>query len=200
MNYQIAIFSADAVFARMLEVEFLLNGRGVLCAPQPLEDVFAELVILDLDSCAVPAANTYQRLIGFTADSALVGEELLRKCSMIFHRPFEVHLLRQEVLSDIVTPVSADVSRKNAFRLDKKKGVLVVDGEEISLTPHEISLLQVLLNKRGEVVSRQVLSAVIGDSGTNKVDVYVCYLRKKLEQVTNRRMIKTVRNRGYQLL
>jgi len=56
-----------------------------------------------------------------------------------------------------------------------------------------------LLANRGSAVSREMLSAFVGESTTNKTDVHVCYLRRKIATVTERAIIKTVRNKGYQI-
>jgi DNA-binding response OmpR family regulator len=56
-----------------------------------------------------------------------------------------------------------------------------------------------LLANRGKAVSREALSALIGESATNKTDVHVCYLRRKIATVTERPIIKTVRGKGYKL-
>jgi DNA-binding response OmpR family regulator len=72
------------------------------------------------------------------------------------------------------------------------------DGE-VDLTQREFTLLETLLRHRGQVLSReQLLSQVWGmdfDPGSNLVDVYVGYLRRKLGEDS----IETVRGAGYRL-
>jgi DNA-binding response OmpR family regulator len=72
------------------------------------------------------------------------------------------------------------------------------DGE-VDLTQREFTLLETLLRHRGQVLSReQLLSQVWGmdfDPGSNLVDVYVGYLRRKLGEGS----IETVRGAGYRL-
>jgi len=71
----------------------------------------------------------------------------------------------------------------------------------LALTAREYQLLLLLLQHRGEVLSReQILSSVWPDqqgSASNVIEVYVRYLRQKLEQGGERRLIHTVRGRGY---
>ncbi len=80
-----------------------------------------------------------------------------------------------------------------------------LDGTPVAVSPTEFDLLVYLLRNRGHVVSReQMLRAVWGydhDPGTNVVDVYVGYLRRKLRQAANGREapIVTVRSVGYRL-
>lgn len=73
----------------------------------------------------------------------------------------------------------------------------------IRLSTTEFELLNYLVRNRGRVLSRsELLSAVWGyqhDPGTNVVDVYVGYLRRKLHQPGRRAPIVTVRSVGYRL-
>jgi DNA-binding response OmpR family regulator len=70
---------------------------------------------------------------------------------------------------------------------------------EVELTQREFTLLETFLRHRGQVLSReQLISQVWGmdfDPGTNLVDVYVGYLRRKLGEGA----IETVRGAGYRL-
>ncbi|RNA61092.1 DNA-binding response regulator [Chryseobacterium nematophagum] len=76
-------------------------------------------------------------------------------------------------------------------------------GEEISLTSTEYKLLLYFLNNPEKVISRaEILDAVWGvnyELGTNVVDVYVNYLRKKLDNVEDNKLIHTVIGMGYVL-
>ncbi|UZT96302.1 response regulator transcription factor [Chryseobacterium fluminis] len=76
-------------------------------------------------------------------------------------------------------------------------------GEEISLTSTEYKLLMYFLNNPEKVISRaEILDAVWGvnyELGTNVVDVYVNYLRKKLDHHDDNKIIHTVIGMGYVL-
>jgi DNA-binding response OmpR family regulator len=77
------------------------------------------------------------------------------------------------------------------------------DGHAINLSSTEFDLVLFLLRHRGRVVSRQqILSSVWGykhETATNNVDVYIGYLRKKLDLPGNPAPIFTVRGVGYRL-
>ncbi|MFY4777080.1 response regulator transcription factor [Metabacillus sp. RGM 3146] len=77
------------------------------------------------------------------------------------------------------------------------------EGVLIDLTPREFNLLYFLIKNQGIVLSRdQVLSEVWGydfDGGTNVVDVYVRYLRNKLDRHYRTKLIHTIRGVGYVL-
>ncbi len=76
-------------------------------------------------------------------------------------------------------------------------------GTEISLTSTEYKLLLYFLNNPEKVISRsEILEAVWGvnyELGTNVVDVYVNYLRKKLDNQDDNKIIHTVIGMGYVL-
>ena len=83
--------------------------------------------------------------------------------------------------------------------LDMRARRASVEGRTIELSAREYTMLEVLMRHAGQVLSReQLLSHVWGydhDPGSNVVDVYVGYLRKKL----GRRLIRTVRGTGFML-
>lgn len=84
--------------------------------------------------------------------------------------------------------------------LDVKRHELVVNGHRVPLSQREFTLLDHLLQHRGEACTREELLAEVWDiefdTGTNVVDVYVGRLRAKLAPAT----IETVRNVGYRLV
>jgi DNA-binding response OmpR family regulator len=95
--------------------------------------------------------------------------------------------------------VEPTVLRSGEVTLDLRTRRASVNGRTTELTAREFTMLEVLLRHAGQVLSReQLLSHVWGydyDPGSNVVDVYVGYLRKKLGQ----RTIETVRGMGYRL-
>jgi two-component system, OmpR family, response regulator len=90
------------------------------------------------------------------------------------------------------------------LRVDPASHVVTRAGREVDLTPREFALLLFLARRAGEVVPRTELLEQVWDEAdegsTNVVDVYVGYLRKKLEQPFRRRpLIRTVRGVGFML-
>ncbi len=74
-------------------------------------------------------------------------------------------------------------------------------GQEISLTLQEFKLLRLLMENADKVLSRaQILESVWGinfDTNTNVVDVYISYLRNKIDAGREHKLIHTVKGRGY---
>jgi DNA-binding response OmpR family regulator len=75
------------------------------------------------------------------------------------------------------------------------------DGKELDLTSREFSLLSHFMKRKGQVQSRtMIIESVWGydfQAGTNIIDVYINFLRRKLRKLTGKEWLRTVRNRGY---
>ena len=96
--------------------------------------------------------------------------------------------------------LSAD---KGNLVLDVDRHEVKVGGEKVDLTLREFSLLQYLLENKGRVLSRDALLEhvwgydYVGE--TNAVDVYVRFLRSKIDERFDFKLIYTVRGIGYQI-
>jgi two-component system OmpR family response regulator len=87
--------------------------------------------------------------------------------------------------------------------LDPSTRVVQRSGQDVSLTPREFGLLHYLMRHRGDVVSKsEILESVWDlnyDGADNVVEVYIGYLRRKIDQPFGRKAIATVRGVGYRL-
>lgn len=76
-------------------------------------------------------------------------------------------------------------------------------GRDITLSAKEYALLEYLMHNKGVVLSREKIENHIWnfdyEGGTNVVDVYISYLRKKIDGGATQKLIHTVRGRGYVL-
>ncbi|SFD20939.1 MULTISPECIES: response regulator transcription factor [Flavobacterium] len=124
------------------------------------------------------------------------------------------YLVKPFHFKELISRVNA-LTRRTKFNYDKAAtlynlGSLTINPEEhkvtennelIDLSPREYKLLLFLLENRNKVISRtQILKAVWGinyDNNTNVVDVYVSYLRNKIER--NHKFIHTIKGTGYML-
>ncbi len=93
------------------------------------------------------------------------------------------------------------ILRWGPLTLDEPKRRVTVSGHEVSLTNREFLMLKVLLENTDIVLSREtLLDKVCGYDyvgETNVIDVYIRYLRSKIDDVFGFRMIRTVRGVGY---
>lgn len=87
------------------------------------------------------------------------------------------------------------------LKIDIDSHIVERNGVELKLTLQEFKLLRLLMENKNRVLSRsQILNTVWGidyDSNTNVVDVYISYLRNKVDTHFDRKMIQTVKGRGY---
>ena len=85
--------------------------------------------------------------------------------------------------------------------MDTKKKKVSRNGKEISLTTKEYKLLQYMMRNPGHVLSRDQLEQRGWDStfegGSNIIDVYIRYLRKKIDSDYEKKLIHTVYGKGY---
>ena len=76
-------------------------------------------------------------------------------------------------------------------------------GDEIELTTKEYALLEFLMRNAGTIVTRTMISEHVWDINfetfTNVIDVYINYLRNKIDRDHDEKLIHTVRGRGYVL-
>jgi two-component system, OmpR family, response regulator MprA len=120
-------------------------------------------------------------------------------------KPFALEELhaRLRALVRRSTGSEADVLRFGDLALDTRTREVTRDGRPIDLTRTEFSLLELFLLNPRQVLSRsQIFDRVWGyDFGpsSNALEVYIGYLRRKLEAGGERRMIHTVRGVGYAL-
>ena len=128
-------------------------------------------------------------------------------------KPFEIEELLARVRSAIrfnkssaSAPDQVDNIHVHVFHsitLNEQTREITNDGEQVNLTPREYDLLLYLIKHPNQVLSReQLLDAVWGFDyygDTNIVDVYIRYVRKKLEEKNCSSFIQTVRGVGYVL-
>jgi len=99
--------------------------------------------------------------------------------------------------------VISDCSTVGDLKLYRQEHRVERNGRRIELTPREFAILEVLMRNQGHPVSRAVLLEEVWnmapDSTTNIVDVYVKYVRDKIDLPGEQKLIHSVRGFGYEL-
>lgn len=115
-------------------------------------------------------------------------EELLARIRVIIRKN---SVSKSNIIT--VADLTVDISSKKVTR----------NGRDISLSAKEYELLQYLAVNNGIVLSREKIEDHIWnydyEGGTNVVDVYIRYLRKKIDDDYDKKLIHTVRGMGYVL-
>jgi len=119
-------------------------------------------------------------------------------------KPFEIEELLARIRAALRGSVSAapsDTLTCGSVSLDTAAHIVTVGGETVDLTKREFDLLEYLMRRRGSVITRdKLLNDVWGfdfDGGTNAVDVYVRFIRTKIDEKYNIKLIHTIRGVGY---
>lgn len=179
---------ADRAWPLVILDRMLPDGEGAeICADLRRQD--ASVLILMLT-----ARDTLEeKLEGLRAGAddyitkPFAFEELLARIEALLRRGGA----RQEEIA--IADLTLDLAHKSAKR----------SGQDLGLTPTEFALLRFLAERQGVIVNRmEILAGVWGksfDPNTNLVEVYIAYLRKKVDGPFDTRLIRNVRGFGYVL-
>ena len=116
---------------------------------------------------------------------------------------FEEFLARVRALLRRGTGQRAPVLKLADLTLDPATRTVTRDGRRITLTTREYALLEYFLRNVGRVLSRPMIAQHVWgldfDPESNIIDVYVGYVRRKIDGDGERRLLHTVRGAGYML-
>jgi DNA-binding response OmpR family regulator len=204
---RIASFLAKGLRAHGYSVEWVSSGREAL---QRVTLAEISLVILDL---GLPDLDGLEVLEGLRERGSTVPVLVLSARGRVDDRvkgldlgaddylakPFAFEELLARVRANLRPRAAASpgVLRAGGICVDVLRREVTVDGRAVSLSTREFALLQAFVAHPLQVLSRQELLSMVWDMnfdpGTNLVDVYVGYLRRKLGEP----VIETVRGEGY---
>lgn len=123
-------------------------------------------------------------------------------------KPFEIRELYARIKAVLLRKSAApkknevpDILQYHDLVIDKKTNCVFRDGKEISLTPKEFKLLVFLLSHAGRILTREEIAENVWgnhfDTGTNYIDVYIAYLRKKIDKDFDEKLIHTKPGTGF---
>lgn len=222
-NTKILIVEDELKIARFLELELKYEGYEVVQVhdgksglSKALNETF-DLVILDI---MLPYMNGIEVLRKLRQSSDIPVIMLTAKDEVIdkvvgldmgandyVTKPFAIEELlariRVALKNNHQKKESSNLLQLNDLKLDLEKYTVSFRNEPIELTKREFDLLKYFLENKNIVLSREKLMDAVwgydymGD--TNVVDVYVRYLRSKIDDKYNVKLIYTIRGVGYQL-
>ncbi len=188
-----AVLSEDPTFSDLLRIE--LKYLGAECTDGVGRE--CDFLVVDLDTASIPE--------GFLRENCLTFSRTDSSADLI--RPFSIEDFRSAILSRF-SPMGIPEGR-NARAGEAPEGdeLLITDsdaffgGNAMKLTKTELALLSLLAENRGALVGEDVIRRTVFPGSTgNAVQVYVRYLRQKLEKFTRVRYVERLRGQGYRLL
>ena len=219
---KVLVVEDEEKIARFIELELIHEGYKVIKVNNGREGLEiaekgeVDLVLLDV---MLPELNGLEvlRRLRKTSDIPVImltaRDAVMDKVSGLdggaddyITKPFAIEELlarvRNALKKRIVTvKKDEDVLRRGLLSLDRLKHKVMYDNNEIELTNREFTLLQILMENKNIVLTRDVLIEkacgydYIGE--TNVIDVYIRFLRTKIDDVFNTKIITTVRGVGY---
>lgn len=223
MGERILIVEDEKNIARVLELELTFEGYETGVALTGSEGLIQfrerdwDLVLLDLMLPEIHGLDVLKRI---RASDAAIPVILLTAKNDVkdkvagldlgandyVTKPFEIEELLARIRACLRLSTSikdTEVHRFEGLELNESTRDVKRDGRAIELTPREFDLLLYLMQHPQQVLSReQVLNAVWGYDyygDTNVIDVYIRYLRKKIDAGEPSTYIQTVRGVGYVL-
>lgn len=222
-NAKILIIEDDRQIARIIELELRHNDYDVQIAydgPRGLERVNAydpDLILLDIMLPGLDGMEVCKEIRSYSSVPIIMltaKDQTLDKVSGLdigandyITKPFEM----RELLARIRAAIRVyNVSGQNSkililadLSMDLTKHVVTRGEKYISLTKKEYDLLGYLLKNKGLVLSREQILNTVWDidyeGEDNVVDVYIRYLRSKIDDDFIPKLIHTVRGFGYLL-
>jgi two-component system response regulator ArlR len=218
---KILIVEDEEKIARFIELELMHEGYKVIKANngrtglEIAESGEADLVILDVMLPEINGLEVLRRLrrtsdvpvIMLTARDAVMDKVsgLDAGADDYVTKPFAIEELlariRTALKKRVVTVKKEDILRCGLLTLDKMRHKVTYDNTEVELTNREFTLLQILMENKNIVLTRDVLIEkvcgydYVGE--TNVIDVYVRFLRTKIDDAFKTKIITTVRGVGY---
>jgi DNA-binding response OmpR family regulator len=171
-------------------LDIIIPGINGIDLCKKLKTLYPNVPVLMLTALG----TTDNKITGFDAGASdyLVKpfefRELLARVKVLIRKPD--HL-----------PETTDILVAGDLELDLEKKVVRRGNSSIDLTAKEFSLLEYFMRNKGRVLSRQDIAEKVWDVnfdfGTNVVDVYVNFLRKKIDKGFDKKMIHTRVGFGY---
>jgi DNA-binding response OmpR family regulator len=171
-------------------LDIIIPGISGLDLCKKLKKMFPETPVLMLSALG----TTDDKIIGFEsgANDYLVKpfefRELLARVKVLL-KSSSKNITNESKLS--ISDLELDLDKKDAWRA----------GKHIDLTAKEFSLLEYFMRNSGRVLSRNDIAEKVWDAsfdfGTNVVDVYVNFLRKKIDKEFDHKLIHTKVGFGY---
>ena len=179
-------------------VEFAEYDAVILDVMMPKKDGFAVIKEMRSRGISTPVLFLTAR---DSIEERVTGLDLGANDYLVKPFSFDELMARVRAMTRIKYGVSENVLSVDGLSLNCSTHEVTRDGKSITLSAKEYSMLEFMMRNVGIVLSREKLENHVWnydyEGGTNLVDVYVSYLRKKVDGEFDKKLIKTVRGFGY---
>ncbi len=138
-----------------------------------------------------------------TIEDKVTGLDLGASDYLVKPFSFEELLARIRVMVRKQSRTQSSTYEVGNLTVDTSAHRVTREGKEIILTAKEFALLEVLVRHQGQALTREQIENNLWNfdygGGTNVIDVYIRYLRKKIDDPFDTKLIHTVRGVGYML-
>ena len=198
MPVRIAIVSKNTTLISFykLELEYLGGDVDVISAASELSEKY-DFIICD-DQSFTQVLDVYVGTVyRVTEDHTAVGEEYTLSWPTSVLQIREIYDEASRIGGASADKSLAKQDSNTVYVADEIECVVMLDEVRVKLSNTEFLLLKLLCDSCGEVVTREQIMKSMGAEDGNISDVYICHLRKKLETPIGKKLIFTVRNKGY---
>jgi DNA-binding response OmpR family regulator len=217
---KVTVAEDDLALSLFLKKGLEMDGYSVRCIAdgaatlEHIEDDPPDLLLLDLGLPRMDGVDVLRALqdrVPTMSVLVLTGRAALMQKIECLNLGADDYLIKPFSLNELLArcravarrrvATTSGILRQGPLTMDRMARSVHFAGVPVEFTTKEFALLEYLLLQRGRAVHRRELLETVwhmpADAGTNVVDVYVNYLRRKLSAAGSNDLIRTVRGEGY---
>ena len=194
MNFDAVVISEDKYFVNAIKQE--LSSIGFSCGVGMHDIGEASIIIYDVTSESLPlkSENDIIYVLSHNVSADICADHT------VFVKPFIMSDFLQ-AFSRLKAGPDPGHAWSPEFSISVCDTFLIVCGKRIDLTKNEMLIFDALWENKGKAVGREHLEAITrANSNGNMVAVYINRLREKISSATDKKIILTVRDKGYKIV
>lgn len=206
----------DALTAENMQVETVYDG---LLAERILKKQHFDCILLDVN---LPGKNGFDLAQDFRMHNTSTPILMISAFSELedkvqgYEMGADDYITKPFYMRELILKINSLIKRSQNVSVENTQNTIIIAGNlqlntrlkevsrqgiDIILTPREYQILEKLLESKGEIVSKQTLVQQIWgksfDANTNTIEVYINFLRKKIDRPFGKESIKTKIGYGY---
>ena len=195
---KIIIISASEQRKRFFKLEALNFDFSVECLEKlgrAHSDLSAyDLAIIDKDTIKQMPLNSAKKQITVSSDEA--NADIGYPCSITKLRNIYNGLCAQPKAIEN----QAEKKQVKIIFYKNEKNLISVNKKKYILSDTEYKILTALCKNANEIITREEIQGILDNESSNIGDVYICKLRKRIEEPLGQKLIFTVRQKGYKIV